>query len=29
LPEEDLPLVVEFVEFLKQRKARPVQRYGH
>jgi len=26
LPEEDLPLVVEFVEFLKQRKARPVQR---
>lgn len=26
LPEEDLPLVVEFVEFLKQRKARSAQR---
>jgi hypothetical protein len=26
LPEEDLPLVVEFVEFLKQRQASPVQR---
>ena len=26
LSEEDLPLVVEFVEFLKQRRARPVQR---
>ncbi len=26
LPEEDLPLVVEFVEFLKQRQARPVHR---
>ena len=26
LSEEGLPLVVEFVEFLKQRRARPVQR---
>jgi len=25
LPEEDLPLVVEFVEFLKQRQAKSVQ----
>jgi hypothetical protein len=25
LPEEDLPLVIEFVEYLKQRRAKPTQ----